>query len=269
MLAVAHHVDAADAAVLHHQRHERRLQPQRHLLLQHGMAQRADQALPQHQAAVALGTAAPAQVEPVAAHHAQHQPDPALGAGEQDVRLDLVHRDAAHQLRALVGAAQAVELGAEFCGVEIHRLHGAVARLAARLVRKVIRILLHRAEADAEAFPQEAHHAGRVAQIGLDARLRHAVADQALEVGQRLLVGIIAADAGNVLVAGNPDAAARHRAGAAVQILLLDHQRRQPLRLAAQRRGHAASAGTHHDDVVLRAGLLLVHTHAHPTGHRK
>src|SRR3546814_7046804 len=61
----------------------------------------------------------------------------------------------------------------------------------------------------------------------------------------------MSAGACDVVIARNPDAAAGHRAGAAVLVGLLDDDRRQAVAFRAQRGGHAAAAGADDDDVEL------------------
>jgi len=96
-----------------------------------------------------------------------------------------------------------------------------------------------------------AHHFACGIDIGFEAIRRDLVTDQMVEIAQRLGACVRNADGRHLVVAGNPDAAAGHRAGAAVLRRLFEHRDRQPARLAGQRGSHAAGSGADHEHIEL------------------
>ncbi|MOA05936.1 hypothetical protein D3C78_1255490 [compost metagenome] len=87
--------------------------------------------------------------------------------------------------------------------------------------------------------------------IGFDAAIVHHALGDGADVADRLLRRVLPAERGDAVVAGNPDAAAGDRRGAAVTVALLHQQYIQAKVAGTQRGGHPAGSGTHHQYIAL------------------
>ena len=255
--AVALHLHADDAALGEDQLAELGLVHHRHARVHQRLAQadgdrvaHAEQAL-----AAQAGEGAPQQ-------HPEHRDRAAEGAQAQaDLpEVALQHHHVGRGLGVL--RVQSVELLADDAPVDRVGLDRAAAGAAAGLLRLVVGVLRHPAEAHGGAVADEVHDLGATLEVGVAPHLRHNVTDDRVEIGLGRLDAVGLAGRAQCVVVGDPDPAAAAGRRAAEVLTLLQQHRLQAVGRGAQRRTHAGRTGSHDDDIHLcrqRAGRTTRH----------
>ncbi|MCY1535673.1 hypothetical protein D9M68_710880 [compost metagenome] len=100
-----------------------------------------------------------------------------------------------------------------------------------------------------------------VLHIGLDAAIVDLAVGHGADVGDGFLGRILPAEGLDAVVAGNPDATAGHRRGAAITVALFHHQHLRTQVVGPQRGGHGAGPRTHHQYVAAVIPLRAVRAH--------
>ena len=135
--------------------------------------------------------------------------------------------------------------------VERHWLQYTSAQRGARQVRIVVRVNLHRLQANRRVCFQPGHRRRGVGQEGLAHRRVVITGDQRREVLPRCRHAVRAADRSGHGIAGHPHHAARNRCGAADQQRLFEQYDLQPRRRCDRGGCHPAGAGAKDDNIAL------------------
>jgi len=238
------------------------VEPQRFAAILQRTAQGADQGIAQGQVAIALRQTPALAVAPVTPHDLQRQAQPAGATAQQDLRLFHGHRHAPHHQCAGGWRTHAQEFFTQLGGVERLRVHGAITGLAAFDFRVVIGVTRLGLEAHAGLLFEVFDHCLAVLDVGFDAPVVDLAVGHRADIGNRFGGAVTAAQGCDPVVAGNPDPAAGHRRGAAVLVALFDQQHVQSQVVSAQRRGHPACSGTHHQHIAALIPFDLGSFHA-------
>ncbi|MNO88553.1 hypothetical protein D3C76_800080 [compost metagenome] len=165
--------------------------------------------------------------------------------------------DAPHQQGRWRWLAQVVQLRAEQAAVEQLRVKGAPAGQGTWQVRVIVRVLRRDGITHPAAAGQRFDHLRCVVQVGLQAGRVDLAARGSVEVAPRLFDTVVAALACEVVIVGDPDAAARDRRGAAELVALFQDQHAETLVGKEHRRGHRTGPRADHYHVVLGLRLIL------------